>query len=245
MPLLVADCPRCGAAAHTFDVTAHVFRGQEYGWVNYHEVFSICRNCDRPTIFGISLTVNGRELDLEQSQAISNRPNEIMSVKGSLNRLFEVIRYVSLRDNNQITPPEHLPDPINKVFKEGAACYSIECYNAAGTMFRLCLDLASRPLLPDPASTEVPQPDDRQRRELGRRLAWLFQQRLLPVELKGLATCVREDGNDGAHAGNLSKEDATDLLDFTIAFLERLITEPKKLELAEARRKERRKDGKK
>ena len=245
MPLLVADCPRCGAAAHTFDVLAHIYRSQDYGWVNYHEVFSVCRNCDLPTIFGIRMTIKGREIDLEQSQDISNRPNEIMSVKGSLNRFFEVVRYVSLRDNQQIEPPEHLSGAINKVFKEAAACYSIECYNAAGTMLRLCLDLASRPLLPDPSKSEVLQPDERQRRELGRRLGWLFQQGLVPVELKGLATCVREDGNDGAHAGNLSKEDASDLLDFTVAFLERLITEPKKLELAEARRKERRKGVKK
>jgi hypothetical protein len=59
--------------------------------------------------------------------------------------------------------------------------------------------------------------------------------------LRELASCVREDGNDGAHAGTLSKEDAEDLLDFTCALLERLITEPKRLELAEARRNERRK----
>jgi hypothetical protein len=42
------------------------------------------------------------------------------------------------------------------------------------------------------------------------------------------------------HVGNLTKQDAEDLVDFTIALLERLITEPKKLELAEARRKARR-----
>jgi len=44
-----------------------------------------------------------------------------------------------------------------------------------------------------------------------------------------------------AHAGNLEKEDIEDLLDFTVAFLERQITEPKKLELAEERRQARHK----
>src|ERR1700737_373651 len=43
------------------------------------------------------------------------------------------------------------------------------------------------------------------------------------------------------HVGNLSKEDAEDLLDFTTTLLERLITEPKRLEQAEAHRKKRRK----
>jgi hypothetical protein len=107
-------------------------------------------------------------------------------------------------------------------------------------MFRLCLDHASRPLLPDPNNKSVAQPDNRQRRELGRRLGWLFDNGAIPVELKELAKCVREDGNDGAHAGSLSEQDTADVMDFTVTFLERLITEPKKLELAEKRREERR-----
>jgi hypothetical protein len=240
MPLLVADCPRCGASAITFDVSAHVFCGKEYGWLNHHEVFSVCRACKRPTIFLISLSVRGRENSLGQSEAISKNPDAIMGVKEALNTVFDVKRHISLQDNDGIAPPGHLPKEIDDAFREGAACYAIGCFNAAGTMFRLCLDHASRPLLPDPNDSSTPQPNDRQRRELGRRLEWLFNNGGLPVALKELAKCVREDGNDGAHVGSLSKEDAADHLDFTVAFLERLITEPKKLELAEKRRKQRR-----
>ena len=65
------------------------------------------------------------------------------------------------------------------------------------------------------------------------------QEQILRMKYK-LATCIREDGNDGAHAGTLTKADADDLVDFTIALLERLITEPKKLELAKERRETRR-----
>jgi hypothetical protein len=39
----------------------------------------------------------------------------------------------------------------------------------------------------------------------------------------------------------LNKADAEDLLDFTVALLERLYTEPERLKLAKARREERRK----
>jgi hypothetical protein len=81
----------------------------------------------------------------------------------------------------------------------------------------------------------------KQGRDLGLRLPWLFEHNLIPPALQELAKCIREDANDGAHVGNLSKEDAEDLLDFTTALLERLVTEPKRLEQAEARRKERRK----
>ena len=55
MAMLVKDCPRCGSASITFDVAAQVYIGQEYGWVSYFEVFCICRNCNRPTIFIVRL----------------------------------------------------------------------------------------------------------------------------------------------------------------------------------------------
>jgi hypothetical protein len=73
------------------------------------------------------------------------------------------------------------------------------------------------------------------RRDLGLRLPWLFENGRLPVELAELARCVREDGNDGAHQGTLTEPDAADLLDFTMAFLQRVYTEPKRIELAARR----------
>jgi hypothetical protein len=48
------------------------------------------------------------------------------------------------------------------------------------------------------------------------------------------------DGNDGAHVGSLKKTDAEELLDFTVALLERMYTEPEKLRLAKDRRDSRR-----
>ncbi len=107
-------------------------------------------------------------------------------------------------------------------------------------MFRLCLDLLTKPLLPDTKNKESHQPSEFERRNLGPRLAWLFKEGLLPKDLQKLAASVRDDGNDGAHTGNLSKPDCDDLIDFTTVILERLITEPKKLELAEMRRAARR-----
>jgi Domain of unknown function (DUF4145) len=74
----------------------------------------------------------------------------------------------------------------------------------------------------------------------GLRLPWLFDNDKLPGGLRELSTAIKEDGNDGAHQGTLTKEDAQDLLDFTTALLERVFTEPKKLELAKERRQQRR-----
>jgi hypothetical protein len=107
-------------------------------------------------------------------------------------------------------------------------------------MFRLCLDLATKDLLPDESDTSIDQPNRKQRRDLGLRVPWLITNGFLPEALGDLAGVVKEDGNDGAHAGNIGREDAEDLLDFTHVLLERLYTEPARIALAAARRVERR-----
>ena len=58
--------------------------------------------------------------------------------------------------------------------------------------------------------------------------------------MRELAKCVREDGNDGAHDGTLSEEEAADMLDFTTALLDRLISEKARIAKAEERRNARR-----
>ena len=104
-------------------------------------------------------------------------------------------------------------------------------------MFRLCVDHATTALLPKDGH---PGLNGAVRRSLGLRLQWLFDNGQLPQALRDLSHAVKEDGNDGAHVGILNTQDAEDLLDFTIALLERLYTEPKRIELAVARRTARR-----
>jgi Domain of unknown function (DUF4145) len=157
-----------------------------------------------------------------------------------LDPFFEVHRFVSLRDNTSKKAPEYVPEQIADAFDEGAACLEIECYNAAACMFRLCVDLATKPLLPPSVDQSNPLPNEKQRRDLGLRLHWLFDKGLLAEDLRELAKCIREDANDGAHVGNLEKPDAEDLLDFTEALLERLYTRPEKLKLAQTWRDARR-----
>lgn len=115
---------------------------------------------------------------------------------------------------------------------------AVECFNAGGTMFRLCLDAATKDVLaklPDPSI--VPK---KVRYSLGFRVEWLIENGHLSEALRDLAECVKEDGNDGAHDGTLTAADAEDLRDFTSALLERLYTEPAKLKAAKGRREARR-----
>ena len=230
MAELVANCPRCGARQITFDVkSVHLIRFQ-YGWHHTFEAFGICRHCSTSTTFILEEKSQHHDIALFQQTSP-------LKITDSLNGYFGVRGFVGLKDLNVSAPPNYTPDRIAKVFREGAACLTLECWNAAGTMFRSCIDLATRPLLPP---DEVPSLNRRTRRNLGMRLPWLFDNGRLPNDLREISTCIREDGNDGAHEGTLTKEDAEDLLDFTVALLQRLFTEPRRLEIAKERRAERR-----
>lgn len=229
MAELVANCPRCGSRHITFDVNAvHLYR-VEYGWQNWYEAFSTCRHCSRTTIFVLCESVDG---DHDYVHKVG-----LLKTQGALNKYVDVKGYISLKDCSSVEPPEYLPKEIESVFREGATCVAVGCYNAAGTMFRLCVDLATKSMLP---AEDIVGLNAKTRRDLGLRLPWLFENGRLPESLKDLSSCIKEDGNDGAHAGNLSETDALDLLDFSAVLLERIYTEPERLRLAKERRDARR-----
>jgi hypothetical protein len=229
MAELVANCPRCGSRQITFDVSAAKIIRTEYGWQNWYEAFGVCRQCSRTAIFVLSEMADGNYNYVHTTG--------LLKVLGALNNYVQVKGHISLKDTAAIDPPNHLPKDIELVFREGAICLSVGCYNAAGTMFRLCVDLTSKSMLP---AEETPGLNSKTRRDLGLRLPWLFDNGHLPESLKDLSSCIKEDGNDGAHTGKLSEADANDLLDFTVALLERIYEEPERLRLAKERREARR-----
>lgn len=235
MPILVANCPRCGAEQMTFDVPqVHLTERIDYGWKHFYEVFSICRKCDKSITF---ILTNRANTDYKTINGIG-----LMEFKDALNKHMEIDGFIGLKNLVNVKPPEYIPEEIEDIFREGATCLAVECWNAAGTMFRLCLDHATRSLMPSESENQTKNklPSKAVQRSLGLRIKWLFENILLPEALLDLSTCIKDDGNDGAHAGTLGKKDAEDILDFTVALLERLYTEPEKLRLAAVRRDTRR-----
>jgi hypothetical protein len=230
MAIIIGNCPRCGAQHTTFDVKEINFLMQQHNWQNWYECFSVCRNCNSATILVIAGDVNGRGYELRNVSPLK--------IEDSLNNTYTIERYISLRDHAIHSPPEHVPGEIAAVFVEAATCMSVQCWNAAGAMFRLCIDLMTQPMLP---AEEVSGLNNKTRRDLGLRLPWLFDNGKLPNDLRELSTCIHQDGNDAAHTGKLTKTDAEDLLDFTTELLERIFTEPERLKLAAQRRADRRK----
>ena len=171
MSLLVEDCPRCGTRDITFDVGNQVQVATRVNWQMILEIFCVCRACRHPTIFLVTQSRHYYE-DLIKA-GLSN-------VGSAINDIVNVERHIGIQDNSAEPPPEHLPEDIKRIFKEGSACMSIGCYNAATTMFRLCLDLATKSLLPEDAEGL----NNRVRRNLGVRLPWLFDNQILPDGLR-------------------------------------------------------------
>lgn len=231
MAELIQDCPRCGTRNSTFDVSGDRVTIKDNPRI--YEVFSFCRACQRCTIFVVRSNF-GSIQQLHNWDA----PGSISNVTGVLGPKLIVAGFTTIKDIQTRVPPDHLPDAIQACFAEGAACFAIECFNASAAMFRLCLDLATKSLLPGEEGDSAP--NRAQRTRLYDRIDYLLNQNILPAGLRDLAECVREDGNDGAHDGTLMKGDAEDLIDFTEALLERVFTEPERLRLAKERRDHRR-----
>lgn len=229
MPEMVADCPRCASQKITFDVKGYVRIAVQSDWQWWYEVFAVCRQCNHSTIFVLS----------EKGNANYNHAHQVglLKLEPSLNNYLDVMNYISNKDKATSAPPDHIPRDIEAAFREGATCIAVGCYNAAATMFRLCIDLATRSMLPQDNTAGL---NTHVRWNLGLRLPWLFANNKLEEPLKDLSSCIKEDGNDGAHAGSLKQADAEELMDFTVILLERLYTEPARLQLAKERRAARR-----
>ncbi|UGB45134.1 DUF4145 domain-containing protein [Frateuria edaphi] len=230
MSEIVEDCPRCGAHKVTFSLFSAVETARTTPGAQTFELFAACRACGTSTVF--VLKQRSRYLGAQNWDS-----GTVINTGARLREFFELIGYISAKDRTGISPPEYLPDNIENAFNEGAICLAVGCPNAAAAMFRLCIDLATKPMLPADASEPPPA---KIRRSLGLRLEWLFENNRLSSGLRELAECLHQDGNDGAHDGTLTLDEAQDLLDFTVALLERMYTEPRKLELAKQRRDERR-----
>lgn len=232
MATLQFNCPRCGTKAITFDVLSGLPAFTEYEWKSSYELFSKCRRCSKATTIIVSLR------DYDSSKAF-DAISKVLNFGMGLDFAFDVNGYVSLKDDTSVASPEHLPEAVEKAFREGAVCLTVGCYNASGTMFRLAIDLATKSLLPS-GDGSTGGPNRQQRTQLASRLDWLFTSGGIPESLRQLANCVRDDGNDGAHDGTLTKEDAADLLDFATVLFKRMFTEPEQLRRAELRRVQRR-----
>lgn len=240
MATIIHDCPRCGAAHTTFDIRAnnflergHIPRGTE--WKTKMELYSICRGCNQGTILIAEIC----SYDCSRIDSLK-WTDRLRDDRSSMSKCLRVSGYISLKDRSREDPPEHIPDTVKAAYIEADACLSTDCWNASAAMFRTCIDLATKSLLPEGNDDGL---NHQKRNRLHDRLEWLFSTNRLSSSLKPLAACVKDIGNDGVHDCSLEAADAADLRDFTRVLLERVFTEPARVHLAMQRREERRRSG--
>ena len=222
MAELVTVCPRCHAQRVTFDATVDTLVGVEAAIQLQYEVFCVCRACERATIFLVQekehVCAQRLRARLTHQQPVGVRPRESIDS-------FDLLGHISPADVDTAPPPEGLPEDIDRAFREATKCAAVGCYNAAGAMFRLCLNLATKGV---------------EGRNLAARLDALCEEKQFSPELWELGSAVRLDGNDGAHDGTLDEESVEDLEAFAARFLTQLYSEPARLLAATERRKNRR-----
>ena len=97
---------------------------------------------------------------------------ELMKIEKALNNYFDIEDLVTIKDLGSKKAPYHVPENIKSAFEEGATCVAMNCWNAAASMFRLCVDLATKSLLPD---ADIAGLNNAIREKLGLRLNWLFK----------------------------------------------------------------------
>lgn len=232
MTIHVADCPRCKSKHTTFDVlTACCTSSLTDRFAKFFniEIPVQCRHCGHVSI--IRGQIYDSDLAENIARAIEGYPRLNDCVSNALG-------FVSLADVDTDAAPQYLPQNIEAIYTEGSKCFAIGCYNAAGAMFRLCLDIATKSLLQE---VDTHTMNHNQRSKLAFRLDWIFDNKYWADDLRELASCIKNNGNDGAHDGDLDAVDAEDLKDFTHLILERVYTIPARNKMALGRREERKK----
>lgn len=240
MATVVFDCPACSASNSTFDLLSHHCIKSVFTWF----LFSVCRACNNSVVINAQITedlgyeITGNQfLDEEDYKQIYDFANKRLLLKEfHINNIFGELSYSPILPNTD-QPPEYLPKEVESIFKEAAKCLSIGCFNAAGAMFRLCLDSVTKKIV---EQNEELNPTSNDKKSIHNRLVWIFMNNILPSSLEDLSRCIKDNGNDAAHDGSLTREDAEDLLDFSYILLERVYTEPYRIAAAIQKRSERR-----
>lgn len=243
MSTFIFDCPSCSAKNSTFDVDS--IHGVESSRYTAWDLFSICRACSKSMVITATvkpeiynpLYIHGQTI-AESTKRVREQIIDVVDRDDfHLNRVFADFFYSPVHFG-QITPPEYLPEKVRHIFNEATKCLSLNCFNASGAMFRLCLDIVTKDIV---QKNEGLGPTREDKKSIHTRLNWIFKHNLLNNALEDLSRCIKDDGNDGAHDGNLTNTEADDLLDFTYELLEQVYTQPERIRLAQIRRQERRK----
>ncbi|WP_414831845.1 DUF4145 domain-containing protein [Afifella sp. YEN Y35] len=222
MPLIVKiDCPHCHTKSSGFQVEGGFRRSSDLisrrdpaVFIDEDWFLLSCGRCKKCiTAQYISEHNSHREL------------KNVLSQHGSLEDIGYTYK-VHFPSEVTLEEPEHLPSKVASPFRQAISNISAENWDAAGTMVRKALDVATR----DMARTRI---GNEKRSEtivklwLKKRIEALTSEGLLTVDLSDLAGVLKDGGDEAAHDDEpYSKEDAIRLVGYAQAFLTYAYTVP-------------------
>jgi hypothetical protein len=207
MPILVHDCPHCGATKASFNIPyANVHQTDRHQW----NAIGICPACGH----GVAIRAYTRRAN----QPVANLTQFVL---GNLETHDAIQAVVVFPKADKIESPEHIPERAARAFDEGSDCLVRGNATAAAAMFRRCLEIALKEHSPDIEAWK-----------LEKRIDKLFTEGRITVDLKEWAHRIRLEGNDALHeAEEFTAETASEMMEFTRMVLMYLYTLPERIKL--------------
>lgn len=213
MAFFVRDCVRCGVKK-----VQHFVVGNNRIRYRHWEVAGACAHCSSISIYdwispNDNIGINSYENSLEQSDAtLAEMPIRIATTAMELS--------------------EHIPERIAGLFREANECRQMTWYEAAGSMYRKTLDVATKYIYSHDPRLVDKKPAD----ALRVRIKSLGEMKILDNDIVELADIVALDGNDATHdIDPYTREEAEALEDLTLDLLERLFVRPARIAAVKAK----------
>lgn len=202
MASIVTDCPHCPATRAAFTVE---YSKQEplRGGPRFN-VFARCPACG-----------NGLGASVYSDDYLNPVEYQGNLVEGRNDGFLVEYAYPS---RQKLSSPENVPERVDRSFLEGVQSLRDGRFNAAGVMFRRCLDIGLNSF------------EEAGRGNLKQRIDALAAAGKITAELQTLAHRVRIAGNEAAHDDDdFTQDQATQLHEFTSLFLTYVFTLPAKV----------------
>jgi hypothetical protein len=213
MAFLVRKCFRCGIERIQLRIVGEVTKGN-----NGLEVAASCQSCRQLTVFD---GIRGFMPSQLGEQEVGDGQNGLEIGQEPV-RWDVVERHID----------QAVPDRVAGLFKEACACRSLAMYEAAGSIYRKTIDVATKHLYSHDPRLEGKQPATAARA----RIRALGDMKILEEDIVELADVAALDGNDAAHdVDPYTAEEAEALEELTADLLDRLFVRPARIRTVKAK----------
>jgi len=192
-----------------------------------------CHECSRTTVFVLE-AIKGAEHDLPKLQFETNENPTKLGYRER--RAFP--------PSSGLPTPSDTPEPAASFFGQGAIAMTHDLFDAAGAMFRKCLESVTRS---EALLGLIPEADRAAFQEswLKARITKLKEIQAIPPALGDLVDVIKDEGDDAVHDNTLyDKDSAHALQQFTSVFLEQTFTIPAQIARVRAKSQPRDKKAK-